>query len=178
LLDDPRLTIPLLLGTIRAAQWIAHVARLFLGRLEGRDDGATALIDLADRDLPVMRDRLGEPDNAPFCALGQSETVSRADGLVFVATEYKNGYPAYLKNAFDDLRACILERKPIGIVPVSSGGFGGLGCLAQLRLICLVMGGIPIPVALPVSRVGEAFDEPGTVRDPKLAAASGRSSTR
>ena len=31
-------------------------------------------------------------------------------------------------------------------------------------------GGVPIPVALPVSRVDEAFDEPRTLRDPKLAA--------
>jgi hypothetical protein len=39
-----------------------------------------------------------------------------------------------------------------------------------LRLVCLAMGGVPIPVALPVSRVDKAFDEPGTLRDPKLAA--------
>jgi hypothetical protein len=39
-----------------------------------------------------------------------------------------------------------------------------------LRLICLALGGVPIPVALPVSQVNEAFDEPGTLRDPKLAA--------
>jgi hypothetical protein len=45
---------------------------------------------------------------------------------------------------------------------VSSGGFGGLA-----------MGGVPIPVVLPVSRVDEAFDEPGTLRDPKLAARVG-----
>jgi hypothetical protein len=38
------------------------------------------------------------------------------------------------------------------------------------RLVCLAMGGVPIPVALPVSRVDEAFDEPGTLRDPQLAA--------
>jgi hypothetical protein len=38
-----------------------------------------------------------------------------------------------------------------------------------LRLVCLAMGSVPIPVALPVSRVDEAFDEAGTLRDPKLA---------
>jgi hypothetical protein len=35
------------------------------------------------------------------------------------------------------------------------------------------MGGVPIPVALPVSRVNESFDEPGTLLDPKLAAGVG-----
>jgi NAD(P)H-dependent FMN reductase len=171
--DDPRLTIPLLLGTIRAGRRSAHVARLLLGRLEGRDEVATALIDLADLDLPVMRHRLGESDAPPPGAVGLSEQLSRADGLVIVAPEYKNGYPGSLKNAFDYLPAGILRRKPVGIVTVSSGGFGGLNCLAQLRLVCLAMGGVPIPVALPVSRVDEAFDEPGTLRDPKLAARVG-----
>ena len=167
--DDPRLTIPVLLGTVRAGRRSAHVARLLLGRLEGRDEVATALIDLADLDLPAMRHRLGETDVDPRGAVGLSEKLSRADGLVIVAPEYKNGYPGSLKNAFDYLPAGILRRTPIGIVTVSSGGFGGLNCLAQLRLVCLAMGGVPIPVALPVSRV----DEPGTLRDPKLAARVG-----
>ena len=89
---------------------------------------------------------------------------------MIVAPEYKNGYPGSLKNAFDYLEAGILRRKPIGIVTVSSGGFGGLNCLAQLRLVCLALGGVPIPVTLPVSRVEDALDEQGGLRDPKFAA--------
>jgi NAD(P)H-dependent FMN reductase len=58
----------------------------------------------------------------------------------------------------------------VGIVTVSSGGFGGLNCLAQLRLVCLSLGGLPVPDALPVSRVGEAFDDAGRPIDPKLPA--------
>ncbi len=175
--DDPRLTIPVLLGTIRAGRRSAHVARLLLGQLEGRDEVATALIDLADLDLPVMRHRLGETDAAPPGAVGLSEKLSRADGLVIVAPEYKNGYPGSLKNAFDYLPAGILRRKPIGIVTVSSGGFGGLNCLAQLRLVCLAMG---------VSRSRLRSPSPGSMRRSTSRApcairswppASGRSST-
>jgi NAD(P)H-dependent FMN reductase len=171
--DDPRLSIPVLICAIRASRRSAHVARLLLGQLEGRDEVGTALIALVDLDLPVMRHRLGQTDAAQPGTVGLSEKLSRADGLVIVAPEYKNGYPGSLKNAFDYLPAGILRRKPIGIVTVSSGGFGGLNCLAQLRLVCLAMGGVPIPVALPISRVDEAFDEPGTLRDPKLAARVG-----
>jgi NAD(P)H-dependent FMN reductase len=171
--EDLRLTIPVFLGTIRTGRRSSHVARLLLDQLEGRDEVATALIDLADLDLPVMRERLGETDDAPSGAVGLSEKLSRVDGLVIVAPEYKNGYPGSLKNAFDFLPGGILRRKPIGIVTVSSGGFGGLNCLAQLRLVCLAMGGLPIPVALPVSRVDEAFNEAGSLPDPKLAARVG-----
>jgi NAD(P)H-dependent FMN reductase len=95
--DDPRLTIPVLLGTIPAGRRSAHVVRLLLGQLEGPDEVATALIDLADLDLPVMRRCLGETDAAPRGAIGLNEKLSRADGLVVVAPEYKNGCPGSLK---------------------------------------------------------------------------------
>ena len=83
--DDRRLSIPVLLGTIRVGRRSAHVARLLLGRLDGHGEVATALIDLAELDLPVMRHRLGETDAAPPGAVGLSEELSRADGLVIVA---------------------------------------------------------------------------------------------
>ena len=159
--EEQRLNIPVLLGTIRAGRRSVHVARLLLDGLEGRDQVATELIDLADLDLPVMRVRLGETDDPPSGAVGLSEKLSRVDGLVIVAPEYKNGYPGSLKNAFDYLEAGILRRKPVGIVTVSSGGFGGLNCLSQLRLVCLAMGASRFPVAAPVSHVDEPFDEPG-----------------
>jgi NAD(P)H-dependent FMN reductase len=171
--DGSRLSIPILLGTIRAGRRSAHVARLLLGELERREEVDTELIDLADLDLPVMRHRLGETDSSPPGAVGLSAKLAGADGLLIVAPEYKNGYPGSLKNALDYLEAGILRRKPVGIVTVSSGGFGGLNCLAQLRLVCLALGGVPIPASLPVSRVDEVFDEPGGLRDPKMAARVG-----
>jgi NAD(P)H-dependent FMN reductase len=111
--DDPRLSIPVLLCTIRAGRRSAHVARLLLGQLEGRDEVGTALIALVDLDLPVMRHRLGQTDAAPPGTVGLSEKLSRADGLVIVAPKYKNGYPGSLKNAFDYLPAA----RPCGASP-------------------------------------------------------------
>jgi NAD(P)H-dependent FMN reductase len=163
-------SIPVLLGAVRVGRRSVHVARWLLGALDARAGIETELIDLADLELPVMRQRLGETGHGPSGAAELSARLSRAHGLLIVAPEYKNGYPGSLKNAFDYLPAGILRRKPIGIVTVSSGGFGGLNCLAQLRLVCLAMGGLPIPDALPVSRVDEAFDERGNLRDPKLGA--------
>jgi NAD(P)H-dependent FMN reductase len=173
MLENSRFSIPVLLGTSRAGRRSAHVARLALCQLETRGEIETELIDLADLDLSVMRYRLDEQENPPAGLIRLSTTLIRADGLLIVAPEYKNGYPGSLKNALDYLAAGILRRKPIGIVTVSSGGFGGLNCLAQLRLVCLAMGGVPIPVALPISRVNESFDEQGGLCDPKLAARLG-----
>ncbi len=166
-------SIPVLLGTIRVGRKSAHVAHLLLGELENHGGIDTELIDLAQLDLPVMRYRLEETDSPPSGLIELSSKLTRADGLLIVAPEYKNGYPGSLKNALDYLAPGIFKRKPIGIVTVSAGGFGGLNCLAQLRLVCLAMGGVPIPAAFPVSRVDEGFDEHGGLRDPKLGARLG-----
>jgi NAD(P)H-dependent FMN reductase len=171
--ERSRLAIPVLLGTIRAGRRSVHVARLLLDELGGRGGVQTELIDLAELDLPVMRHRLGEGGDGPPGAVALSTKLASADGLLIVSPEYKNSYPGSLKNALDYLEAGILRRRPVGIVTVSAGGFGGINCLAQLRLVCLALGGVPIPVSLPVSRVDEAFDEPGGLRDEKLAARVG-----
>jgi NAD(P)H-dependent FMN reductase len=171
--EESRPSIPVLLGTSRVGRRSAHVARLLLGEVESRGGIDTELIDLADLDLPVMRYRLGDTDSPPSGLIELSTKLTRADSLLIIAPEYKNGYPGSLKNALDYLRPGIFRRKPIGIVTVSSGGFGGLNCLAQLRLVCLAMGGVPIPAAFPVSRVDEGFDEQGGLRDPRLAARLG-----
>src|SRR5262249_4840957 len=171
--ERSELSIPVLLGTTRVGRRSADVARVVLRELQERDSINTELIDLADLDLPVMRHRLDKSSSDPAGACTLGSKLIRAEGLLIVVPEYKNGYPGSLKNALDYLPAGILRRKPVGIVTVSSGGFGGLNCLAQLRLVCLAMGGVPIPVALPISRVDEAFDEPGGLRDAKLAARVG-----
>ncbi|MEO5929518.1 MAG: NAD(P)H-dependent oxidoreductase, partial [Candidatus Kapaibacterium sp.] len=38
----------------------------------------------------------------------------------------------------------------------------------QLRLVCLAMGGLPIPGALPISNVNEWFDDDGGLLNPRL----------
>jgi NAD(P)H-dependent FMN reductase len=162
------LTIPVLLGTIRLGRRSAGVARLVLRELQDRKGIATELIDLADLDLPVMRYRLGESPSDPPGASALATKLTRADGLLIVGPEYKNGYPGSLKNALDYLPAGMLRRKPVGIVTVSSGGFGGLNCLVQLRLVCLAIWGVPIPVACPVSSVESAVDEQGNAVDPRV----------
>jgi NAD(P)H-dependent FMN reductase len=74
-----------LICTIRAGRWSAHVARLLLSQLEGCDEFDIALNALVNLDLPVMRHRLGQTDAAPPGIVRLSEKLSRADGLVIVA---------------------------------------------------------------------------------------------
>ena len=165
---EPNRTVPVLLGTRRVGRRSERVARFILKDLSAREGIETGLIDLEVFDLPNLRERPEETETPPPNFPSFRDKIAAADGLVIVSPEYKGGYPGVLKNALDHLEAGIFRRKPIGIVTVSAGPFGGLSCLMQLRLVCLAMGGVPIPVNFPVSAVDSAFDEAGNPLDPRL----------
>jgi NAD(P)H-dependent FMN reductase len=157
--------IPIIVGSTRRDRESIKVARFVLARLEQRAGVQTELLDLLEYNFPIMEERLHERDDPPPRLPEYAEKIARADALILVAPEYNNGYPGVLKNALDYLLP-EYERKPIGIVTVSAGGFGGLNCLAQLRLVALGMGAVPIPENLSVSRVRESFRDDGTPADP------------
>jgi NAD(P)H-dependent FMN reductase len=161
--------IPVLLGSSRIGRKSLGVARFIVEKLHEHSRIHTELLDLATYNLPIMECRLQDMEQLPPGLREFSEQLRRADGLLMVVPEYKNGYPGVLKNALDYLEAGVLRYKPIAICTVSSEEFGGLNCLAQLRLVCLALGGVPIPGALPVGRVQDAFVADGTLRDARLA---------
>jgi NAD(P)H-dependent FMN reductase len=157
--------IPILLGSSRIGRQSGKVARFILSTMTGDPRLHTELLDLGDYDFPIMEQRLSEMKIAPPGLQSFSDKLELADGLLIVSPEYKGGVPGVLKNALDYLKPGILHRTPVGICTVSSGGFGGVNCLMQLRLTILALGGLPIPDALPVSKVQELFDEQGEPRE-------------
>jgi NAD(P)H-dependent FMN reductase len=170
----PNRKIPVLLGSRRIGRRSDRVARFLLNGLHAREGITTGLIDLAVIDLPILSERTEDAETPPPSFPSFRNAIAAADGLVIVAPEYKGGYPGVLKNALDHLEAGIFRRKPIGIVTVSAGSFGGVNCLAQLRLVCLAMGGVPIPVTCPVSTVDSALDDDGNPLDTRLEARRGK----
>jgi len=157
--------IPIILGSTRRGRQSANVARFVAGRLQRNERIETEILDLRDYNFPMMEERLRLRDDAPPGVLEFSGKIVRADAIVIVSPEYNNGYPGVLKNALDYLGP-EYKRKPVAIVTVSGGSFGGLNALAQLRLVTLGMGAFPIPVALPFSRVQDLFAEDGALKDP------------
>lgn len=158
-----KLKIPILLGSCRVGRQSLKIAQFILGELLPNNRLQTELIDLRDYNLPMLEERLQEMAEPPPNLLKFCSKLRQADGILIVTPEYKNGYPGVLKNALDYLEPQALKYKPIGICTVSSGGFGGLNCLAQLRLLCLALGGLPIPDKLPISHVQQLFDEDGNL---------------
>ncbi len=166
--------IPVILGSSRVGRKSVGIARYVEEQLRGWPEVETRLIDLAELNLPVMDYRLSEMQDPPAALVDLSETFRSADGLVIVTPEYKNGIPGVLKNALDYLEADILRRTPVGICTVSSGEFGGINCLAHLRLVILAMGGVPIPLKLAVSNVKDLLDEQGAPDSPTFASRARR----
>ncbi len=160
-----KLKIPILLGSCRNGRQSIKVAQFIVGELKKNEHIQTELLDLDKYNLLMLEERIKDMQNPPSNLLDFCARLGDADGILIVTPEYKNGYPGVLKNALDYLEPQALRRKPIGICTVSAGGFGGLNCLAQLRLVCLALGGVPIPAQLPISRVQEVFGEKGELYD-------------
>jgi NAD(P)H-dependent FMN reductase len=153
--------IPIICGSTRRDRQSIKVAQFVLKKLQARSGVQTELLDLLELNFPIMEERLHRRDDPPPGLKEFGEKIGRADAFVIVTPEYNNGYPGVLKNALDYLLP-EYERKPVGIATVSAGGFGGINCLAQLRLVMIGAGAVPVPEALSVSRVHDSFKDDGT----------------
>jgi NAD(P)H-dependent FMN reductase len=125
------------------------------------------ILDLLKYNFPMLEERLRFRDDLPPRMLEFSRELSKADALVIVTPEYNNSYPGVLKNCLDYFKH-EYHRKPIGIVTVSAADFGGVNCLAHLRLVTLAMSAFPIPASLPIAKVEERLREDGTPIDLSL----------
>lgn len=154
---------PVILGTARQDRRSEPVARFVVSVIEAMEH-KTDLVDVAEFDLLATRksdDRVEE----------YRRMMAEADGLIVVSPEYNHGYPGELKLLLDagyDEYA----HKPLGLVGVSAGGFGGTRVVEQLRQVGLGLRMIPIAHAVYVSRVKTLIDDNGKLSDDKTAAAT------
>ena len=153
-----KLLITTVVGSIRQGRKSLAVAEYLHSRIQEKMELATRLLDLADYPLPPLEERT-EGESALPLARKLFAQLAEADGLLIVAPEYKGGVPGALKNVFDYFPPGLLRHKPVGICTVSAGGYGGISCLAQLRLLTLAVGGVPIPEFIAVSKVNEVAGE-------------------
>src|SRR5436853_2326444 len=95
-----------------------------------------------------------------------AKKMTRADGLAIVTPEYNHGYPGLLKHALD---MCLEEyiHKVVAICGVSAGPFGGSRVIEQMVQVVRELGLAVTFTDLNFSRVGDAFDESGNLKDEK-----------
>jgi len=152
------LSIPVILGTVRAGRMSEHAARLVTGELEKCTGIQTELIDIAQTPLPT--NDAGEAIKHPDFA-GRME---RADALVIVSPEYNHGYSGWLKHVLD---SCLKEyiHKAVGIIGVSAGPFGGTRMIQSLLPVMRELGLVTIFWDVNFSNVQATFSPDGALLD-------------
>lgn len=168
--DATRLTIPVLLGSVRRDRMGIRAARLIVAAVRARGH-APVLVDPMELQLPLL-DRMYKEHpkgEAPEVLERLAALYRRADGFLIVSGEYNNGIPPALKNLLDHFLEEYFWR-PSGIVCYSAGQFGGVRAAMQLRMTLAELGMPSIPSLFPIPRIGQALAEDGTAHD----AATGR----
>jgi chromate reductase len=100
------------------------------------------------------------------------EAIAEADAILIATPEYNGSIPGVLKNAIDWISRpagqSVLRYKPVAVVGVSTGQFGGVWAQAEMRKVLGIIGARVIDRELPVARADSAFDETGRLVDPHL----------
>lgn len=149
--------ITILLGSVRMGRQTHKAAYYLKKKLDNRNIESD-LIDLAKDPLPVLKERVGHHPDPPENAVDISERLNEADALLLVTPEYHGSVSGVLKNAIDYFWS-EFQKKPIGVVAASAGGFGGINASTHLQQIILGVGAFPMPLNLLVPRIHQAFDD-------------------
>lgn len=143
--------IGLLLGTTRKGRQSEKVY-IAMKNLLMQKDVELVLLDLAELQLPIFT---GE-DHAHPGVKTLLDAYKSCDGFFIVTPEYNHGMPGVLKMALDFAQEKELLLKPLAVVGVSSGPYGGVRCIKQLESSWLGVGGVCANLFLATPHV-EAF---------------------
>jgi|AntDeeMetagen681_2_1112603.scaffolds.fasta_scaffold00240_11 NAD(P)H-dependent FMN reductase len=152
----------ILVGTAREGRKTIRSARAVEDKFE-QSGHEVEFFDLKNKDIPPLGNRTYVEDEEPVPEDIEelSRKVDETDCLVIVSPEYNHSIPGVLKNALDYLYP-EYDDLPFAYVADSAGGFGGVRAISHLHDITIGLGGLPGP-SLPISNVGEVFDENGEI---------------
>jgi len=153
------MNVTLLLGSIRNGRKSDRIAYYLEEKLKHHGVNAE-VIDLMGTSLPLMQERVGYDPQLPQEVQAVSERLHQADALIFISPEYHGSFSGVLKNAVDYFWN-EFSKKPIGVVAISAGKFGGINASSQLQHLVLSLGAFPMPTKLLVPEVGNVFDQKG-----------------
>jgi len=162
------LKVPVLYGSVRTDRRGIKAARYVVNELE-QYGCEPVLVDAKEYDLPILDQMYKEydPGKAPPKLEELAQLYRSADGFAIVAGEYNHGIQPGLKNLLD----YFLEEyywRPSAIISYSGGYFGGARSAEQLRCVVAELGMPAISSALPIPRVGDAFNDEGEPADPQF----------
>ena len=163
------MNILIISGSVRTGRKSHDVAVELQKRFIGHGLMDTHILDLAAYSLPVLEEKyLPGSDAMPEGLAEIQEQLDKADAMIFLSPEYHGSYSGALKNALDYFWK-EFARKPIGVVAVASGKFGGINASTEMQQLVLSLGGFPMPFKLLIPTVQHVFDEEGKLIDEFLS---------
>jgi len=158
------INIVIILGSVRVGRETHKVTTELKKRFHAAGFGNTQVLDLAKYNLPIAEERFGKTPTAINGIDNVQAILAKADAFVFVSPEYHGSYSGVLKN-FLDYFGDEFKRKPIGVVSVSTGRFGGINASTEMQLLVLALGAFPMPLKLLVPTVHFTISEEGEVKE-------------
>jgi NAD(P)H-dependent FMN reductase len=132
-------------------------------------------LDLRDYPLPVFDEDQEREHGVPDNGVKLKTLFKETDGFLLSAPEYNSSVTAALKNAIDWVSRPYQNEPPLAgfrgkvatLMAASPGGLGGLRGLVHVRAILGNIGVVVLPEQIAVARAFEAFNEDGSLKDPK-----------
>ncbi len=159
--------IVIISSSIRDRRKSHRIALFFQQFIESRGLGQPEILDLKKYNFPLFEERLGNMKDPEPAWVEFADRVNRAEGVIIVTPEYNGGYPASLKNVIDFMYKQ-WHRKPMALVPVSDGQFGGTQVIQSLQFSLWKIGAWTVPARYHVSHVDTMYDEDGQSKNPQL----------
>lgn len=149
----------ILIGTSRPNNKSTLVARFIKETLSSIDDtNDFVLVDPKDFSFPD--DGNDEPNKDP----AYGKIVEGADSFIVVVPEYNHSFPGSLKRMLDSELSHYIH-KPVSIVGVSAGGFGGVRAVQSLVPVLREIGMVTSFTDAYFSKTYEIFDEDGSLKE-------------
>ncbi len=132
-------------------------------------------IDLKNLPMPLFDEDLEAQQGIPATVREFKDLMLAHQGLLIACPEYNSSITPLLKNLIDWASrpepnlpglACF-NHKVAALMSASPGGFGGMRGLVHVRAILESIGVLVIPEQRSISQALEAFNEDGTLKDPK-----------
>ena len=152
-----------------------------------RQAGAeVTLIDLCDYPLPIYDGDLEATQGLPPNGRRLKDLFLAHHGLLWSCPEYNSGISGVLKNVIDWVSRPVegerelecFENKVAALLAASPGKLGGLRGLVTVRSILSNIKVLVLPEQLAVAKADEAFQDDGSLKDPKQLATLEKICTR
>lgn len=152
--------IEIISASVRQGRNSHRVAQFFNNYIEELPGKTAQIQDLAALAFPLFEERLAFQTNPTPEVVAFADAIQKTDAVLIVTPEYNGGYPASLKNVVDLLYSQWYH-KPIGVITVSDGDFGGSQAIMSLVFTLWKMKAWVVPAQFPVPQVENVFGPSG-----------------